>query len=208
MRVESNVERGSARVLILFLAAAATAAALTASGLSGCASESDAKPITHDAIVARGEYLATIGGCNDCHTPWKMGEHGPEQDFSRRLSGHPASFPITAAPALDAHPWMWAGDASGTAFAGPWGVSFAANLTPDPATGLVMEEPMFKQALRTGKHMGAGREILPPMPWFNYGKMTDDDLHALYSYLRTLPPVENEVPAPIPPNGPAMGAKM
>jgi hypothetical protein len=76
--------------------------------------------------------------------------------------------------------------ASGTAFSGPWGVSFAANLTPDDNTGLgIWTEDMFMKTLRTGRHMGVSREILPPMPWFNYGKMTDEDLKAVYAFLRT-----------------------
>lgn len=88
-----------------------------------------------------------------------------------------------------------------TAFAGPWGVSFTANLTPDPETGVLRDytEEQFIRALRTGRHQGQGRQILPPMPWPFIGKMTDEDLKAVFAYLRQIPPVRNKVPDPIPP---------
>jgi hypothetical protein len=95
---------------------------------------------------------------------------------------------------------MMTAAATGTAFAGPWGVSFTANLTPDQNTGLgIWTEDMFIRTLRTGRHMGASREILPPMPWFNYGQMSDEDLKAVYAFLRTIRPIHNRVPEPLPP---------
>jgi hypothetical protein len=149
------------------------------------------------ALVRRGEYLVTIGGCNDCHTPWKMGPNGPEQDMSRMLSGHPETVAIRAA-AEPAPPFGIAVSETFTAWSGPWGVSFTANLTPDPETGLgKWTEQNFIEAMRTGRHQGRGRQILPPMPWFNYGKMTDDDLKATFAYLRSIPPIKNRVPMPI-----------
>lgn len=145
--------------------------------------------------IQRGEYLVTVGGCNDCHTPLKMGPKGPEPDMSRQLSGHPASLEMPAPPALPNGPWLWSGAATNTAFAGPWGVSFARNLTPDEVSGIgIWTEEMFIRTLRTGKHWGVSRPILPPMPWFNYGKMTDEDLKSVYAYLRNLKPIRNEVP--------------
>jgi hypothetical protein len=90
-----------------------------------------------------------------------------------------------------------------TAFVGPWGISYAANLTPDSTTGIgAWSEATFIKALRTGKHMGieTGRPIMPPMPAEYIGKMNDDDLKAIYAYLRTIPAVNNKVPAPVPPN--------
>jgi len=158
---------------------------------------------TKQQQIARGQYLVTIGGCNDCHTPWKMGAKGPEPDMSRMLSGHPESFPIESAITPASDKWMMTADASGTAFSGPWGVSFAANLTPDQNTGLgIWTEEMFMDTLRKGRHMGVSREILPPMPWFNYSKMTEEDLKAVYAFLRTIQPVQNHVPAPLPPAAP------
>jgi hypothetical protein len=147
------------------------------------------------AKVERGAYLVTIGGCNDCHTPLKMGPKGPVPDETRMLSGHPEFVPMPAPPKLPAGPWMWSGAATNTAFAGPWGVSFARNLTPDPVTGIgIWSEAMFMKTIRSGKHWGVSRPILPPMPWFNYAKMSDEDLSSVYAYLRTLKPVHNQVP--------------
>jgi mono/diheme cytochrome c family protein len=158
---------------------------------------------TQQARVERGKYLVTVGGCNDCHTPLKMGPKGPEPDMSRMLSGHPDSFPIASGLAPISDRWMMTAAASGTAFSGPWGVSFAANLTPDQNTGLgIWTEEMFMKTLKTGRHMGVSREILPPMPWFNYGMMTDEDLKAVYAFLRTIRPVHNQVPTPLPPAAP------
>ena len=159
------------------------------------------------ARVARGGYLVTIGGCNDCHTPLKMGPKGPEPDMARLLSGHPESFPIAGGAAAPSTAWLMTMAASGTAFSGPWGVSFAANLTPDDNTGLgIWTEDMFVKAVRTGRHMGVSRPILPPMPWPNVGAMNDDDLKAVYAYLRSLQPIRNRVPEPLPPPSPTVAA--
>jgi mono/diheme cytochrome c family protein len=150
--------------------------------------------------VETGEYLVNTSGCHDCHTPWIMGANGPEPDMSRALSGHPADVVIEAPGALPA-PWVGAMNDSNSAWSGPWGVSFAANLTPDPETGIwrEMSEEQFIQALRTGRHLGQGRPILPPMPWLPYGQKTDEDLKAIYAYLQTVTPVSNKVPEPLPP---------
>jgi mono/diheme cytochrome c family protein len=152
------------------------------------------------AQLKRGEYLVTIGGCHDCHTPWTMGSNGPEPDMSRALSGHPQDIEIKA-QAKVADPWSSAASPTNTAWSGPWGVSFTANLTPDPETGVLRDftEQQFIQTMRTGRHQGQGRQILPPMPWPNYGQMTDDDLKAVFAYLRQVPAVKNKVPDPIPP---------
>jgi len=204
LEVANRSKQLGGSVAILLGLAAAAALAFTVS-LTGCAEPSNAKSLTPEAKVARGGYLATIGGCNDCHTPFIMGKNGPEPDMTRMLSGHPAGFEMPPAPNLGNGPWLWVGAATNTAFAGPWGVSFARNLTPDPATGLVIDEATFIRAMRTGKHYGAGRPINPPMPWMNYAKMTDEDLGALFAYLRSIPAVENEVPEPLPPSGAPLG---
>src|SRR5689334_16040606 len=108
------------------------------------------------ARVKRGGYLVGAMGCNDCHTPWKLGPKGPEPDMTRALSGHPADFTVTAPPKLEGA-WAWSGAATNTAFAGPWGVSFTANLTPDMETGLgKWSAETFIAALRTGRHEGKG----------------------------------------------------
>jgi hypothetical protein len=155
--------------------------------------------------VERGKYLVTLSGCNDCHSPKTMDANGPQPDPARLLSGHPEGIKVTAAPPPPkGSPWTIATTNDLTAWSGPWGVSFAANLTPDPNTGLrsgVWSEEIFIKAIRTGKHMGTSRDILPPMPWPEFSKMTDDDLKAIWEYLGTIPPVTNHVPDPIPPAG-------
>jgi hypothetical protein len=150
--------------------------------------------------VARGEYLVRIMACNDCHTPWRMGDRGPEPDMTRMLSGHPQDMVVMPPPVLGKGPWVWAGTGTNTAFAGPWGVSFTANLTPDPETGLgKWMDATFIEALRTGRHEGQGRPILPPMPYPMYRQATDEDLRAVFAYLRSIPPIRNRVPQPIDP---------
>lgn len=159
-----------------------------------------------DELVTRGKYLVTTAGCGDCHSPKKMTEQGPVEDEARLLSGHPVDEPIPALPegVLGMGPDKWAAMANVhlTAWAGPWGVSFASNLTSDKKTGMGnWTDEQFIKAMRSGKHRGFGRQILPPMPWFNLARMTDDDLKAILAYLHSVPAVKNEVPAPIPPAG-------
>ncbi|HEY2844673.1 MAG TPA: c-type cytochrome [Bryobacteraceae bacterium] len=153
--------------------------------------------------LKRGEYLVKFGDCSACHTPLKFGEHGPEPDMTKFLSGHPAD---TKLPPPDLKPGPWfAATAGMTAWAGPWGISYAANLTPDKSTGLgIWTEEMFISAMRTGKHMGSGRPILPPMPWPASAALSDDDLKAIFAYLRRLPAIKNSVPAPLNPDGQLM----
>jgi hypothetical protein len=133
-------------------------------------------------------------GCNDCHTPWKMGSQGPEPDMTRFLSGHPEQIgplPNVQAP----EPFISSGFGTNTAFSGPWGVSYAFNLTPEQNTGFgIWTEEMFVKTIRTGRHMGVSRPINPPMPWPAYRNATDDDLKAIYAYLRTITPIVNHVP--------------
>ena len=144
--------------------------------------------------VERGKYLVTILGCNDCHTPLQMGPNGPAPDMTRMLSGHPESMTLPPPPKAEG-PWMWRGAATNTAFAGPWGITYSTNLTPDENTGMgIWTEEMFVNTLKTGKHMGTSRTIQPPMPWPWLAQATEEDLKAIYAYLRTIPPIENQVP--------------
>lgn len=147
------------------------------------------------ARVERGRYLVTVTGCGDCHTPLKMGANGPEPDLSRKLSGHPAALVVDVAPTLGDGPWLWAGTATNTAFAGPWGITYAPNLTPDEETGLgIWTEEMFINAIRQGKKFGGGRPLNPPMPWPAYANLTDDDLRSIFAYLKSVEPVRNQAP--------------
>ena len=87
-----------------------------------------------------------------------------------------------------------------TAWSGPWGTSFTANLTPDKETGLgAWTQQNFVETMRTGRHLGRGRQILPPMPYEQVASLTDDDLGAVFAYLQSLPPIKNRVPQPLPP---------
>jgi mono/diheme cytochrome c family protein len=164
--------------------------------VTGCqAGKTAAANSTVTEQVQRGRYLVNAIGCNDCHTPLKVTERGPEPDMTRMLSGHPSEMKMTRPPKLGDGPWAWAGAATNTAFAGPWGITFAANLTPDQNSGLgIWTEDMFVRALRTGRHMGTSRQIMPPMPWPAFKNLTDEDLKSIYAYLRSIPPVSNHVP--------------
>ena len=160
------------------------------------------------AMIERGKYLVTIGSCNDCHSPKIMTPKGPAVDESKLLSGSPAGQPIPVLPDGVLGPGKWGAITSmdQTIWAGPWGVSFTRNLTPDKETGLgSWNEAMFIKALRTGKDMGEGRPILPPMPWDQIGKASDADLKAIFAYLQSLPPVKNAIHDPIPPAAPPAG---
>jgi len=158
------------------------------------------------STVARGKYLVTVAGCNDCHTPWIVGPNGPEPDMTRMLSGHPQAFIVKAPAKTPDEPWIMTAAVTNTAWSGPWGVSFTANLTPDPETGLGQwTQRNFTDTIRSGRHHGRGREILPPMPIRMYRNFTDDDLEAIFAYLGTIPAVKNRVPEPLPPAAPAAG---
>lgn len=161
------------------------------------------EPDDKDAQRERGRYLVSTSACHDCHTPWKMGENGPEPDMSRALSGHPEYLAVTP-PELPQGQWVMATFATNTAWAGPWGVSFTANLTPDKETGLgKWTLRNFIETIRTGRHLGRGRNILPPMPIAVYRNMTDEDLEAIFTYLQSLEPIHNRVPVPLPPSQPS-----
>ena len=154
--------------------------------------------------IARGKYLVTAMGCSDCHSPKVFGPKGPDIDTTKLLSGHPAGQKLPEVPKGVIAPDQWGALASNdfTAWAGPWGVSFTRNLTPDVATGIgSWNDAIFIKALRTGKHMGEGRDILPPMPWPVYAQLSDKDLKAIFAYLHSLKPIENAVPDPISPTG-------
>lgn len=158
-------------------------------------SERSVKPSTEE-LVARGKYLTTIGGCNDCHSPKVMGPFGPEPDTTRLFSGHPNEEQL--GNVIKTSDWLVMNNGF-TAFVGPWGISYAANLSPDD-TGIgnwTLEQ--FTTALRKGKSKGleGNRDLLPPMPWPMYRHMTDEDIEAVFTYLKSVPPQNNLVPAPV-----------
>ncbi|WP_242092871.1 c-type cytochrome [Aestuariivivens sediminicola] len=155
----------------------------------------EAQPLDSLEQLERGKYIVELGGCHHCHSPKIMSDRGPIADPDRLLSGHPSD---EALPPYDEE------TAKGyvlftmglTSTTGPWGTSFAANLTPDDSGIGTWSEEQFFTALRKGKHKGleGSRPILPPMPWEDFGKMTDEDLKALFAYLKSMKPVENVVP--------------
>ena len=177
--------------------------------VTGAAAAQPAKPAagSKSNAVSRGQYLVAIMSCNDCHTPLKMGASGPEPDMTRLLSGHPEGIKLPPPPAPSG-PWIWSGVGSNSAFAGPWGITYSANLTPEKNTGLgIWTDAMFVTAMRQGKHMATSRPIQPPMPWQWIGKATDEDLKAIFAYLKSVPPIANHVPVYQEPPTPAGAAK-
>lgn len=154
---------------------------------------------THEDLVKRGAYLVTIMGCNDCHTPKVFTPQGMGLDTTRLLSGHPADEKLPPIPAGQGFMHFSPGL---TAAVGPWGVSFAANLTPDPLGLGGWSFEQFNTAITHGKYRGieGGRPLLPPMPWQNLMNIHDEDARAIFAFLQSLKPISNQVPAPIPPN--------
>ena len=151
--------------------------------------------------VAWGSHLVSIGGCNDCHTPKKMTAMGPVNDSSLLLSGHPAGMPLPVVDRKDMESKGIFLTQTLTYWIGPWGISYAPNITSD-STGIgAWSEDQFINCIRKGKWKGLNdaRPLLPPMPWQGISIMTDDELKALFAYLKSTPPVRNVVPAPQPP---------
>jgi mono/diheme cytochrome c family protein len=142
----------------------------------------------------RGRYLVRITGCHDCHSPKVQ---GMTPDLNRALSGRPGTTPLPTPTKEEVH-----ASPDLTAWTGPWGYSVASNLTPDPETGIGKRytEANFISTMRTGKKPN-GTPIMPPMPSDVYQNMTDDDLKAIFAYLRTIKPIRNAVYAGLTPPG-------
>jgi cytochrome c553 len=165
---------------------------------SGNEKSEQAKPMTQEEKVKRGEYLVNAVGCDDCHSPKRMGKHEPEIIPELRFSGSPstAQLPSVNTGEIKKGWMMFAPDL--TSAAGPWGQSYAANISSD-ATGIGnWKEEQFIKALREGKYKGLDntRPLLPPMPWFVYKNFSDDDLKSIFAFLKSTKPVHNVVPAP------------
>jgi hypothetical protein len=189
----------------IFIVAAAVA--ITATFLPACQENAANNmpvdlPLTQTEMIERGRYLVFTSACNDCHTPKKMTDHGPVIDESRLLSGHPAAEPFpTFDPKLISEQNAIVFSPGLTAAAGPWGtITYAANLTPDDTGTGAWTEAQFMKAIREGKSKGLDgtRPLLPPMPWDVYAQMKDEDLKAIYAYIKSIKPVQNVVPQPKP----------
>lgn len=152
-------------------------------------------------LEERGEYLVSIIGCADCHTPKKMTEMGPVPDMDRYMMGFDSSGALPPIPEnVPLGPWaLFAGDL--TAAVGPWGTSYAGNLTPHETGIGSWTLDQFKKAIKEGKYKGldGSRPIMPPMPVEAYRSMNDEDVEAIFAYLKSLKPIENVVPVYIPP---------
>jgi mono/diheme cytochrome c family protein len=151
-------------------------------------------------IIKRGELLVTTSACHDCHSPKIMTDAGMIPDTTRLLSGHPQDEAIPKIPD-DRDGWVLFSMGL-TASLGPWGISYAANLTPDD-TGIgnwTLEQ--FKTAISKGKYKGLedSRPLLPPMPWQQIKNLSDQDLEAIFTYLQSIKPVKNLVPFPVSPD--------
>jgi mono/diheme cytochrome c family protein len=126
-----------------------------------------------DAQIKRGEYLVTIGGCNDCHTP---GYFFGKPDMSRFLGGSDVGFEI---PGL--------------------GVFVGRNITPDKETGIGSWSPeQIVTAMQTGERPD-GRILAPIMPWHAFAHLTADDAMAIAAFLQSVKPIDNKVPEPFKP---------
>ncbi len=159
---------------------------------------------TQEELIALGEYKVTTMGCHDCHSPKIMTPEGPMPDPERLLSGHPADETLPASDPKLTAPGAWIlMNQSITAFVGPWGTSYARNLTSDPSGLGNWTEENFKIAITEGWYKGIrdGRRLLPPMPWPNMRNLSDEDVHAMFVYLQSTKPISNMVPEPLPPAG-------
>jgi len=190
------------RTTFLFLLSAIASVALVVTACQDKAAGAPAITTEKDSawFVKRGEYLVSSVGCDDCHSPKRMGAQGPELIPELRLSGYPHDQQL---PPADSNAvkngWSLFGPGL-TSAVGGWGISFAANITSDETGIGNWSLEQFLTAIRKGKYKGnpEGRDLLPPMPWFAYKNMDDEDLKAIFTYLKTVQPVSNVVPAPRP----------
>ncbi|KGO87666.1 c-type cytochrome [Flavobacterium suncheonense] len=171
----------------------------------GCNDSNKEKPeyvaaLTVEEKIEKGKNLVNVIGCNDCHSPKIMTEKGPIPDPNKLLSGHDANEQLPKYNAESVKGYVLF-NMNNTAAVGPWGTSFAANLTPDDTGIGTWSEEQFLKAMKQGKYKGldGSRQLLPPMPWQSYSQMADEDVKAIFAYLKSLNPVKNIVPQSVPP---------
>jgi mono/diheme cytochrome c family protein len=172
--------------------------------LAGCSGkkatdEKKAPESTAQDTVKRGEYLVTIMGCHDCHSPKNLGPQGTTLIQDLLLSGYQTAKPAAKPDGACVKDGWVLITMDLTSAAGPWGVSYAANLTSDQTGTGNWTIENFSRALRQGKYKGleGTRTLLPPMPWTNFTNLADDDLNAIFAYLKSTKPVNNVVPQPL-----------
>ncbi|GAC1311335.1 MAG: c-type cytochrome [Mucilaginibacter sp.] len=185
------------KVLILIFLVAGLTWMLNSCEQGKSNSDAAANAPSKDSLVKRGKYLVTVIGCNDCHSPKRMGPRGPEIDSLNALSGFPSTRPVPVAGPNDIKNGLIIFNEDLTACIGPWGTTFAANLTSDETGIGTWTEEQFKNVLRKGKYKGmdGSRPIMPPMPWEDIGKLNDADIKAIFYYLKSTRPFKNVVPA-------------
>lgn len=153
-------------------------------------------------VIDHGKYLVNILGCTDCHTPKKMTPQGPVPDMDKYLMGFDGSRGLPPIPQdVPLGPWVLFNGGL-TMAVGPWGMSYAGNLTSHETGIGNWTSQQFKKALKEGKYKGLDntRPIMPPMPVEAYKNLRDSDIEAIFTYLKTIKPVENVVPAYQPPS--------
>jgi hypothetical protein len=187
-------------ILIISFLAGVLATAVTACTNSSGSSVATVAKADAAARIKRGEYLVNAIGCDDCHSPKRMGPQGPEIIPELRLSGFPHNGQLPPVDTTEVKKGWTLMAPDLTSAIGEWGASFAGNITSDGSGIGNWKEENFIRALREGKYKGLAnsRALLPPMPWFVYRNMTDEDLKSIFAYLKTTRPVNNVVPAPRP----------
>jgi mono/diheme cytochrome c family protein len=126
-----------------------------------------------DSQLDRGKYLVVVASCNDCHTP---GFFLGKPDTAKYLGGSDVGFEI---PGL--------------------GVFAGRNITPDKETGIGnWTDEQIATAITSGKRPD-GRQLAPIMPYAAFSYMTKEDVAAIVAFLRSVPPVKNEVAGPFKP---------
>jgi mono/diheme cytochrome c family protein len=180
---------------------------LIISAISMVACKNNPKPVTPavaeptgEQMIQKGEYLVRIMGCNDCHSPKELGPQGPVVRADLLLSGYPSDRPLKKVNKEILKSGWAIMNEDFTATAGMWGISFGANLTSDQTGIGNWTEENFKRALKEGKYKGLadGRTLLPPMPWTNFTTISDEDVKAIFAYLKNTKPIKNVVPLPVP----------
>lgn len=184
--------------IIIFLGVTLTFAFLVLS----CGKEKEkytSDSISNDSLVSRGKYLVAVTGCADCHTPKVMTPMGPVLDTLLLFSGHRSDAkPLELSKDAFEKGWVLF-NTENTMLATSGFTSYAANITSDDTGIGTWSYEQFKIALTKGKWKGleGSRDLLPPMPWQNYAKMSDEDLQAIFAFLKSTKPVENVVPATV-----------
>jgi len=155
------------------------------------------KDMDKEIRIKMGEILTEEFGCVDCHSPKIITNDQIIIDENKLFSGHPQGKKLPDfSPELVA-PGKWRGlyTSDMTAWGGPWGISYSANLTPDKKTGIgSWSEQNFISVIKLGIHSSLTRKIMPPMPWNDISRLNDHELGSIFLYLKSLKPVKNKVP--------------